>query len=456
MAAKNRSQDKPSSNSHANKYSRSLFFAILHECHQACTIMLRHTNKIARVSFSNDDSSSNGDYENDNEKIGGNLPVLHSDCIISAISNHMPSTLESWPPELFYKLFKYFDALELFHTFGNLNSNIDALVSAATLHLKMERTEDYRLCEKTSILATFQLSEIKSLHVAFDFSLKPEPLEWFLKSFPLKLFIQLPSLTLINRYSMAPALSKMLPLQIARLPHLEHLKMEVGGSDEEYSIPIINMIFDGKNGYGFQSLKRLDFKIDYYRRYFKSSPLIPKPTTIEHLTMSYMAFDEFMQMIPCLRQVKSVKIHSVRVEAGDALPSGLCLPNCSTFLMEHSCDMKTDQLRSLLRCLTKLKNLQFSADRDDFKPNNFEGILQQECPKLRKLRIQIYFNSKYIRNMDEYEHMFRTARWWTQRGARVGGSEIEYGADGCLDEVNVEFDVKDILITGLSSHYSCF
>lgn len=44
--------------------------------------------------------------------------------------------------------------------------------------------------------------------------------------------------------------------------------------------------------------------------------------------------------------------------------------------------------------------------------------------------------------MDEYSHVFETSFWWTQRQAKVSGTEIEYSADGCLDEVTVKFVLK--------------
>ena len=54
--------------------------------------------------------------------------------------------------------------------------------------------------------------------------------------------------------------------------------------------------------------------------------------------------------------------------------------------------MKADRLRFLLRCIPNLNNLQFSADNDNYKPTDFEELFQQECPKIIKLKLQVYFN----------------------------------------------------------------
>ena len=353
----------------------------------------------------------------------------------------MPSTIEVFSVELFYELFQYFNALELLHTFGNLNSNMNAIVSAAASHIKLTRADDYRIYHTSSILRKSNLSRIKSLHLEFDWNLEPKPMELLLEFFPLNAFSQLRSLTLITQYRLNSSLYKVLPMRIAHLTQLEYLHIDIGGSNEEYLTPIIKLIFDEKSAYGFGSLKQLVLATGFYNPYFILSSSIQKKTKIEHLAVNYVAFSEFIQLVPCLPCVKSVKIRSLRSENNDPLPTGLCLPNCTSFLVKNSSAINMDRLRVLLRCLPNLKNLRFSADRDDYRPTDFEEILQQECPKLTKLKLRVYFSSKYIRNMDEYEHVFKTSFWWTQRRAEVNGSEIEYGVDGCLDEVTVEFDL---------------
>ena len=355
----------------------------------------------------------------------------------------MPSTIELFPAELFYELFKYFNAVELFGTFGKLNSNMDAIVSAAALHLKLARPSDYRICHANSILETSNLSLIKSLYLAWEWDSAPQQLELFLKLFHLNAFNQLHSLTLILSGILDPSKCEALPMEIAHLTQLEYLHIKASSYYKEYFAPIITLIFDERSGYGFGTLKQLVFEVDCYaNKYFTLSSSIQKKTKIEHLTMDYIDFSEFMQLVPCLSQVKSVKFDYLRIEDNHSLPMALFLPNCTSFLVRFSSNMKADHLRFLLRCIPNLTNLQFSADRDDYKPTDFEELFQQGCPKLRKLKLQVYFNSKYIRNMDEYSRVFETSSWWTQRQAKVSGTEIEYGADGCLDEVTVKFDLK--------------
>lgn len=154
------------------------------------------------------------------------------------MSYSMPSTIELFPAELFYELFKYFNALELFRTFGKLNSNMDAIVSAAALHLKLARSDDYRICHTSSILKTSNLSLIKSLHLALIWDTKPESLELFLKLFPLNVFNQLRSLTLMPSGILGHSQCEALPTQIARLTQLEYLHIKASSYYKEYFAPI--------------------------------------------------------------------------------------------------------------------------------------------------------------------------------------------------------------------------
>jgi len=84
------------------------------------------------------------------------------------MSQSSPATIEIFPAELFFELSKYFEGIEFFKIFKNLNRRINSILRQTPLHLKITDVDVYNQYVKENILSFINLESIQSLHVKPD------------------------------------------------------------------------------------------------------------------------------------------------------------------------------------------------------------------------------------------------------------------------------------------------
>ena len=291
----------------------------------------------------------------------------------------MSTTLEDLPTELFYSIFDYFWAHELFHSFAHLNRRIDEILFHSQLHISSENED-------------IIYSPIQVLSLT-------------LTSSPISLdeFVNLRSLTLIgcnlgDLHEFPPYLSR-LSIKNAKLSEY-HIKQIFHNSH------LINVQLN------------LQHKLS-----IPSSILHSSFSNIEYLTINYVSLNDIIRLLEHTSKLKYLYVSLFGIDR-EQIENYRCVPSLTRLTclsMGIAFDILCSQFLSIY--FPNLVNLSiFTAyvERNLFI-NSLEYLLMHHLCATKKLNVSAQFiinRTLTNENIESISRRFRTA-FWIKRNTRV-------------------------------------
>ena len=219
------------------------------------------------------------------------------------MSDQVSNSIEQIPVELWRDIFDYFNPNDLWHTFRDLNTRINAIIDQTPLHLNLRRRGEFiRYTE--NIPRSMNPENVLSL-VLDDGTESGE----FFSVFPLDSFVQLRTLTLdymkcFNdpNFTFWKQLSVMKHLHSLTIIYCCFLPLNNDVREQQF---FIRSIFN----HGFcPGLRSFFSHTDENRKNKLSIPsLLPptKATELRYFSIDHLAFNDLITLLPGMRNIKS-------------------------------------------------------------------------------------------------------------------------------------------------------
>lgn len=290
----------------------------------------------------------------------------------------MSTKFEDLPVELFYSIFDYFWAHELFYSFANLNEHFDEILIHSHIHISSENQD----------LIYFP-SNVLSL------TLNSSPIS-------LEEFVNLRSLTLIqcnlgDLHQFPQSLSRLCIKNTELSPeHLEQI---------------------------FLNSHLITVQLNLHHKLTIPSTIFSSTSYIQYLTINYISLNDIIQLLGCTKHLKYLHVSLFGVDQdfmGNISPlSSLTRLTCLSLGIDFS--ILCSQFLSIY--FPNLVNLSIftSYVEDNFFINSLESLLMHNLPYTKKLNVSVQFlihRTITNENIDSLTRRFRTA-FWLKRNARV-------------------------------------
>ena len=295
----------------------------------------------------------------------------------------MATRLEDLPTELFFSIFDYFWAHELFSSFGNLNTRIDEIIVNSQLHISSENQNIiYTPCHVRSL------------------KLNTSPLS-------LEEFTNLRSLTL-NKCTLDNL--RQFP---SRLSHLCIQDMDLAPSN-------IKFIFESS------TLTNVQLNLHHKVNFSPSLLTINKNfSNIEYLTVNYISLNDIIELLQYTGKLKYLRVSLYGINR-QKIPSFFSIPTVNRIIclsIGISFDILCTKFLSVY--FPNIENLSIFTSYIDQNLfiHSLEELLMNKLHFVKKLNISVQFmiNRTLTNNNDNIESMsarFRTA-FWIKRNCRA-------------------------------------
>lgn len=335
----------------------------------------------------------------------------------------IPSTIESFPTELWCEIFKFFDAFELYRTFNNQNSRITSIFSESTpLYFEIATIRDYNLASGTILPILNNRANVRSFKFYQEFQI-----EEFFTLWPINTFSQLRHLSLVYVDAMMNDCSIVMIDHLSTLANFEYLHIQVESivHRDQYMNRLLQLIFVENDT--FHSLKRFIFQCNTNSNSI-SIPLTTKQTNLQFLTLPPMDRDDFVQLLTCIPHIKSLKTNwlytpydSIPVAMMSSLSS--VLPNCLDLNLLLDQNWTFEYVEFLLQQVPNVNQLKLMCHYLLMNANKWEQLLTKNCSKLQMFELvssDSYYNTPPIFN--ELQSSFST-EFWLQKNIQLEYSE---------------------------------
>jgi hypothetical protein len=334
-----------------------------------------------------------------------------------------PSTIESLPTELWCEVFEFFDAIELYHTFGNLNSKITSILSESIpLYFKIGTTTDYDFSSRIILPTVNNLANVKSVKFDQEFQI-----EEFFTIWPISGFSQLRCLSLVYLGALMSDCSILLLEQLSTLTHFECLRIRVGciANYDKCLKRLLQLIFIENQV--FHSLKHFVFQ-SYPNSNFLALPTTGKPTNLKSIALPSISLDQLVQLFPSIPHIKYIKINYLFVDldtiaALKTPSSNSALPNLVELNLQLNRYATFEYIEFLLQQVPNVNQLKFKCHYCLINGNKWEMLLARNCSKLQKFELMFfgdYFDALPI--FIEIQSSFSTT-FWIERNVQLEHSE---------------------------------
>ncbi|CAF1032862.1 unnamed protein product [Adineta steineri] len=328
-----------------------------------------------------------------------------------------PSTIENFPTELWCEVFQFFDAIELYRIFDDLNSKITSILSESTpLYFKIATTESYDFSSYVILPAVNNRANVKSFKFYEEYQI-----EEFFTHWPINTFSQLRCLSLVYSGAMMSDCSLVLIEQLSTLPHFERLYIQVGSitQRDQYLKRLLELIFVENDG--FHSLKHFVFQ-SIKNSHMLSLPAIKKRTKLELLTLPSLNRDELVQLLIHIPHIKSIKTNWLYTDFYEpviiTIPAlNSTLLNCLHLNVQLDEQWTFEDVEFLLQQVPNVNRLKLTCSIELINGIKWERLLVVKCSKLRILEIvfcsdQWHINPPSI--FTELQNTFSTRFWQAQ------------------------------------------
>ena len=288
----------------------------------------------------------------------------------------MSTKFEDLPTELFYSIFDYFWAHELFHLFANLNERIDEILCHSQLHISSENED-----------IIYSPSNVLSL------TLNSSPVS-------LEEFVNLRSLTLIQCH-------------LGELIQFPRSLTRLCIRNAQLSPTHIEQIF--LNPHLLTVHLNLHHKLSIPSSIFSSN--------LQYLTINYISLNDIIHLLAYTKQLKylHVSLFGIDGESIGNLSPLSTLTRLTCLSMGIDFGILCSQFLSIY--FPNLVNLSIftSYVEQHFFINSLESLLMHHLPYTKKLNVSAQFiinRTITNENIESITQRFRTA-FWLKRNARI-------------------------------------
>ncbi|CAF0955675.1 unnamed protein product [Rotaria sordida] len=295
----------------------------------------------------------------------------------------MVTRLENFPTELFFSIFDYLWAHELFYSFSNLNARIDIIILHTQLHISSENQDI-----------------IYSPHRVLSLNLTSSPI-------CLEEFINIRSLTLIKCN-----LDNLIQLP----PHLSRLCIQ------NIDLPISNTKIIFENSTLINVQLNLHNKLTFYPSILNTDKNF---SNIEYLTINYISLNDVIELLQYLTKLKYLHISLFGINK-QKITNFSSIPTVTRVIclsMGISFDILCTQFLSIYFPNIRTLSIFTSYVDQNLFINSLEQLLMNNLRYVKKLNVSAQFiiNRTLTTNNDNIEAIstrFRTA-FWIKRNCRA-------------------------------------
>ncbi|CAF3913987.1 unnamed protein product [Rotaria sp. Silwood1] len=338
------------------------------------------------------------------------------------------STIESLSTELWCEIFEFFDAVELYRTFDNINSKITSILSEIIpLYFKITTTKDYDFASSVILPKVKNRAMVKSIEFNQEFQI-----EEFFTRYSFGTFNQLRYLSLVYLGELMSDCSIVLLEQLSHLTSLESLHIRVGriANYDQCLKRLLQLLFIENDV--FHSLKQLIFQCNNTYNLLQVPTTTTKQTKLELITLPSLRLTNFLQFLPCIPYIRSIKVNRLYADSDRTMSVPICslnfiLWNCVHLNLHLDYHITFEDVKLLLQKTPNLTQMKLSCDYGLWNGDKWEILLAENCPQLRRLET-IFSRQYHLFNQpsfNELQHSFSTIFWLTRN------VEIEHNEQFC-------------------------
>lgn len=321
--------------------------------------------------------------------------------------NHL-STIESFPTELWCGIFKYFNAIELYRTFSNLNSQITSILSESTLlYFEIATIRDYNFSSCVILPVVNNCTNVRSFKFYHEFQF-----EEYFTLWPINKFNQLRYFSLVYLDALMNDCSIVLIEHLSALTNFKYLYIKVGrlAYRDQCLERFLQLIFAENDA--FYSLKHFVFQCNTPSD-LVVLPVTTKQTKLEILTLPSLYRNDFVQLLPCIPNIKLLKIHRLCTDFDSPVLLKIssiksALQDCLDVNLQLDNKWAFDDVEFLLQQIPNVKQLKLTCRFEFMNGNKWALLLAKLCPKLQIFDLTFY---DYYGDTLQLQNNFSTSFW---------------------------------------------
>ena len=232
-------------------------------------------------------------------------------------------------------------------------------------------------------------ANVKSLKFYQEFQI-----EEFFTHWPLNTFSKLRCLSLVYLGALMSDCSIELIEQLSTLTNFEYLRIQVESIVfyDQCLKRLLQLIFVENDV--FQSLKHFVFQSSSHRGIL-SLPVTTKQTMLEFLTLPFLRGSQFVQLLPCIPHIKSIKTNYLSNDFVNATTVpisslNLSLPNYFALNLQLDQQWTFKDIEFLLQQVPNVTQLKLTCHYALMDGNKWEMLLTENCSRLRIFKL-IFF-----------------------------------------------------------------
>ncbi|UJR12227.1 hypothetical protein I4U23_016404 [Adineta vaga] len=341
----------------------------------------------------------------------------------------MSNTIESLSTELRCELFEFFNAIELHHIFGDLNSRITSIIMEITpLYFDIVTIKDYNLVSDIIFPKVRNYSNVRSIKFYYEYQFDDFFIRW-----PISKFQQLHSLSLFYLGDLGSDCSFVFLEQLSQLTSLESLRIRVGqtASYDRYLNHLLQLLFVEYQV--FLSVTQFVFQcMDVSRLVHIPSPTIMKQTNLQLISFPSISLENFLEILPSISHIKSMKMSRLYSNVDQIMSISIILPdlvlwNCVYLDIHLDYYIVFKDIQMLLEKLPKLHEMKVTCNYRLSHGYQWEKLLTEKCSYIQKFQITFICHYRYItRQISDVIQMDFSTLFWLDRKVQITHNEESY------------------------------
>ncbi len=360
------------------------------------------------------------------------------------------NTIEQFSVELWREIFDYFNGIELWYSFRDLNKKIDSIIDRTPLYFDFKKTGNYSYFTE-NILPTVNIINVRSLKLS-----QINKTKHFFSIYSLHSMVNLRTLSLTHMFSFNDN-SFVFWNQLSSLKHLQSLKIKFldndgrGNSTEEVEF-IISSIFN-KNFCPL--LKSFSISTDGTGNWilpYSSLIQTTKTTNIKYFSIDKLSFTDLIKLLPALENIKSFKVYyelDLEKKSNEQLRNmTISIPllfKCVQMHLNLADHIHFEHIEYLLKYTPNLKDLSlWSWQYHLLDEKKWRLLLSIQYPQLIKFQLGCtgYDNDDYFEKISKkFEKKCSRKPFWIERNTVVSYQGLS--DDDCYDII-IRFNIKKV------------
>jgi hypothetical protein len=360
------------------------------------------------------------------------------------------NTIEQFSVELWREIFDYFNGIELWYSFRDLNKKIDSIIDQTPLYFDFKKTGNYSYFTE-NIFPTVKIINVRSLKLN-----QINKTKHFFSIYSLHSMVNLRTLSLTHMFSFNDN-SFVFWNQLSSLKHLQSLKIKFldkdgrGNSTEEIEF-IISSIFNKDFCPLLKSFSISTYGTGNWILPYSSLIQTTKTTNIKYFSIDKFSFTDLIKLIPALENIKSFKVYyelDFEKKSNEQLQNmTISIPLLSKCVQMHlnlADHIHFEHIEYLLKYTPNLKDLSlWSWQNHLLDEKKWRLLLSIQYPQLIKFRLGCtgYDDDNYFEEIStKFEKKCSRKPFWIERN-----TEVLYQAfsDNDFYDIMIRFNIKKV------------